>query len=204
MPVRALLNAGLFTLLAATPAAAQRPGQQFRSPLRNFTVTVPNFTFGTEIQRSNDRNGGMVSFLGGMGDLKRIDYHRLTVPAPPADPEELQALLREPIELLVRGNNAAEILAEHPIEIDGVAMRLSVVTFPEGSHLMNQTTGRRLDSVRALLSFVRGGFLYVMHIELAGLSGRPGAAPPSIDDHVARANREMPAFYRTVTLTEGP
>jgi hypothetical protein len=188
-------------LLAATPAAAQRPGQQFRSPLRNFAVTVPNLTFGTDIQKRNDRDGGTVSFVGGMGDLRRIDYHRLPNAAP-EDMDELQALLREPVELLVQGSNG-EILAEHPHETDGFPMRLSIVSFPEGSHLMNQQTGRRLDSVRGLLSFASGGFLYVLHIELAGpvWGGKPGAPLPGTADYVRRGTERLAEFYRTITLT---
>src|SRR3989442_13669969 len=56
-------------LLPLWPAAGQKPGQLYVSPLKNFSVAVPNFAFGTRVQKSNNRDGGLVVFIGGVRGL---------------------------------------------------------------------------------------------------------------------------------------
>src|SRR2546430_10632623 len=64
-------------LLPLWPAAGQKPGELYVSPLKNFSVAVPKFAFGTRVQKSNNRDGGLVVFIGGVGGLGRGDYARL-------------------------------------------------------------------------------------------------------------------------------
>src|SRR5205809_2860022 len=65
-------------LLPLWPAAGQKPGELYVSPLKNFSIAVPKFAFGTRVQKSNNRDGGLVVFIGGFGDRGRLDYARLT------------------------------------------------------------------------------------------------------------------------------
>src|SRR5439155_26163050 len=65
-------------LLPLWPAAGQKPGELYVSPLKNFSIAVPKFAFGTRVQKSNNRDGGLVVFIGGFGDPERIDYAGLT------------------------------------------------------------------------------------------------------------------------------
>src|SRR2546427_9594761 len=52
-------------LLPLWPAAGQKPGELYVSPLKNFSIAVPKFAFGTRVQKSNNRDGGLVVFIGG-------------------------------------------------------------------------------------------------------------------------------------------
>src|SRR2546428_9196878 len=54
-------------LLPLWPAAGQKPGELYVSPLKNFSIAVPKFAFGTRVQKSNNRDGGLVVFIGGVG-----------------------------------------------------------------------------------------------------------------------------------------
>src|SRR3989449_11209111 len=65
-------------LLPLWPAAGQKPGELYVSPLKNFSIAVPKFAFGTRVQKSNNRDGGLVVFIGGVGDLGRGGFARLT------------------------------------------------------------------------------------------------------------------------------
>src|SRR5207249_7128729 len=65
-------------LLPLWPAAGQKPGELYVSPLKYFSIAVPKFAFGTRVQKSNNRDGGLVVFIGGFGDLEGIGYARLT------------------------------------------------------------------------------------------------------------------------------
>src|SRR3989454_5477303 len=52
-------------LLPLWPMASQKPGELYVSPLKNFSVAVPKFGFGTRVQKSNNRDRGLVVFIGG-------------------------------------------------------------------------------------------------------------------------------------------
>src|SRR5437867_6169546 len=65
-------------LLPLWPAAGQKPGELYVSPLKNFSIAVPKFAFGTRVQKSNNRDGGLVVFIGGLGDLETSVYGRLS------------------------------------------------------------------------------------------------------------------------------
>src|SRR2546422_2879103 len=65
-------------LLPLWPAAGQKPGELYVSPLKNFSIAVPKFAFGTRVQKSNNRDGGLVVFIGGVGGPGGGDYLRLT------------------------------------------------------------------------------------------------------------------------------
>src|SRR2546422_5144303 len=64
-------------LLPLWPAAGQKPGELYVSPLKNFSIAVPKFAFGTRVQKSNNRDGGLVVFIGGVGGLGGGCYWRL-------------------------------------------------------------------------------------------------------------------------------
>src|SRR5438034_10036123 len=68
----------VLVLLPLWPMAGQKPGELYVSPLKNFSVAVPKFAFGTRVQKSNNRDGGLMVFIGGVGAPERIDYARLT------------------------------------------------------------------------------------------------------------------------------
>ena len=149
------------------PLSGQRPGEPYISPLRNFSVPVPKFVFGTRIQKSNNRDGGLVVFMGGMGDLERIDYARL--PAGPLATQDSAARLQgygNALRAMVQTNHA-EVVALQPLSLSGDAVLYALVRFPEASQVMEG--GKRMDSFRGTLLLVRGDFLYQLAVEVGGL-----------------------------------
>ena len=72
---------GLMILVAG--ARAQSPGQIFKSPVKNFTIPVPDFPFGTKVVKQSDKSGGgLVLFWGKGGESQRINTSRFTTIAP--------------------------------------------------------------------------------------------------------------------------
>src|SRR3989442_9737190 len=57
---------GVAAQLTPSSLQGQKPGQPYVSPLKNFSITVPNYAFGTKVQKSNKGDGGFVVFIGGV------------------------------------------------------------------------------------------------------------------------------------------
>lgn len=190
----------LLVALGSAPLQAQKPGKSFVSPMKNFSVVVPNLTFGTRVDKQRDKEGGMVSFTGGVGDLCRIDYRRLPADFKvPDDDVTRMDFYRSMLEPLLQGNRSS-LLSEHSATLGGQPALFAVVSFPGGSHLMDMKTNRRLDSVRGIAVFARGSFVYLLHTELAASAFNPASGPPSAEELGRRAETELPAFYATITF----
>src|SRR5207247_10825147 len=72
---------GLAVQLTPSSLQGQKPGQPYVSPLKNFSITVPNYAFGTKVQKSNKGDGGFVVFIGGVGGLERMQDGRVDAAA---------------------------------------------------------------------------------------------------------------------------
>jgi len=192
--------------LGATPLHAQKPGKLFTSPLKNFVVVVPDFgslglgTDGTRVQKQNNKDGGTVAFMSGAGRLLRIDYARLpTGTILPTDSIELQAFYHKALADQILRTNPSSLLSERAYALDDVSMLLALVSFPAGSNLQDAVTGKHRDSVRAVLSFARGGFQYMLHAELvADIFTPPGETPLAMEELSRRADNWIPDFYRSI------
>jgi hypothetical protein len=200
-PARAITILICLLLALPIPSLAQRPGKSFESPLKNFTVLVPQFPFGTKVKKQNDKNGGTVSFSGDLGHARRIDYSRLPPDTPvPTDSTEQQASYGRVLKILLE-SNPSSLIVEKPYLLDKIPMLFAIVSFPEGSHLANAGTGKRMDSVRGLLFFVRGAFLYVLHAELSsGVFSQPGEGQLAPEELTRRAELFLPELYRSITF----
>ena len=75
--ILALLSAAI---LATTAHGGPKPGETFTSPLQNFSVPVPHYPLGTQVQKSNEKTHGFVAFNGGSGQVGRIGYQRFEPP----------------------------------------------------------------------------------------------------------------------------
>src|SRR2546426_8506016 len=72
---------GVAAQLAPSSSQGQKPGQPYVSPLKNFSITVPNYAFGTKVQKSNKGDGGFVVFIGGFRGLGGIEHVRVEAAA---------------------------------------------------------------------------------------------------------------------------
>ena len=73
-------------VVLATPACGgPKPGETYTSPLKNFSVTVPDYPMGTKVEKSNEKAYGFVAFNGGSGQVGRIGYQRLEQQPPLPD-----------------------------------------------------------------------------------------------------------------------
>src|SRR2546422_9801763 len=76
---------GVAAQLAPSSSQGQKPGQPYVSPLKNFSITVPNYAFGTKVQKSNKGDGGFVVFIGGfwgLGGIQEVRVGSAAIPAP--------------------------------------------------------------------------------------------------------------------------
>ena len=184
----------------AVPSLAEKPGQTFQSPLKNFTVPVPKLGSGlsrTVVRKKNSKDEGTVSFIGDTGTVLRIDYTRLPPGTPALTGEEQQAGLERWLKGLVESNANSVIVVRKPYVLDDIPMLLAVVSFPGGSPAIGGAKGKHLDSTRGLLLFVRGGFLYVLFDDLVDVARRES---PGVEELTKRAERSVPEFYRSITF----
>src|SRR5207247_4853726 len=109
----------------------QKPGQPYVSPLKNFSITVPNYAFGTKVQKSNKGDGGFVVFIGGFGDLERIEYVRVDSAAIAAPDSATRLLLYEGVLDNVVTANHAQILAAERLSRPAGHHRHALFHLPE-------------------------------------------------------------------------
>lgn len=174
------------------PASALA-AKTYTSPLKNFTVIVPALQMGTTIQKSNDKESGYVAFVGGAGELQRIDY--VVVLNVPTDSTALASRL----DSVLRGNlaksNAALIEQDQQV-IDGTLVSFASATFPGASAAMNLQTGKRMDAVRGMFALVKGKYLYVLTAEPGGMFAVVGTP----EQRSKNARRWLGEFLATITF----
>src|SRR3989449_588307 len=190
----------ILVLLPLWPMAGQKPGELYVSPFKNFSVAVPKFAFGTRVQKSNNRDGGLVVFIGGFGDLERIDYARLT-PGALAGQDSAARLAAYGNALSgVAQANRAEVLDREPLSVGGEAALYALVRFPEASQAIEGGTGKRMDSFRGLLLLARGEFLYTLAVEVGGIFG----ASLTREQQVESGERAVQRFFGEITFQGSP
>src|SRR5438445_341037 len=187
-------------LLPLWPAAGQKPGQLYVSPLKNFSVAVPNFAFGTRVQKSNNRDGGLVVFIGGFGGLERIDYARRTGGALAGQDSAARLAAYGNALSGVAQANRAEVLDREPLSVGGEAALYALVRFPEASQAIEGGTGKRMDSFRGLLLLARGEFLYTLAVEVGGIFG----ASLTREQQVESGERAVQRFFGEITFQGSP
>jgi hypothetical protein len=194
---------GLILGLGVSPVLAQKPGKPFKSPLKNFTVTVPALGMfsAPKIEEDHGKDSGSVAFHGDDGSLLRIDYARLPAGKPlPKEPSALREFYSGAIKWQIgREKSTGSVLSEEEYVLDDAPMVLSLVSVPSGSRLLDTKTGKRRDSVLGVLTFARGEFLYMLYAELgASIFDRPGEAPPGVEELSRSAKNWLPNFYRDI------
>src|SRR3989449_7596169 len=187
-------------LLPLWPAAGQKPGQLYVSPLKNFSVAVPNFAFGTRVQKSNNRDGGLVVFIGGFGDLERIDYAHLTAGALAGQDSAARLAAYGNALSEVAQANRAEVLDREPLSVAGETALYALVRFPEASQAVEGATGKRKDSFRGLLLLARGEFFYTLAVEVGGIFGESLTR----DQQVEGGKRAVQRFFGEITFQGAP
>src|SRR2546425_5749007 len=84
---------GVAAQLAPSSSQGQKPGQPYVSPLKNFSITVPSYAFGTKVQKSNKGDGGFVVFIGGVLGPGGHGNVGVGAPAPPPPDAAKRGLL---------------------------------------------------------------------------------------------------------------
>jgi hypothetical protein len=182
--------APLVLLLPPTLPGLQKPGRPYESPLHNFSVVVPELAFGTRVQKANNSDDGMLSCLGEMGDVRRIDYQRLPPDFPyPSDSAALHAFGQVVLRDLLAANPGT-IVNDGPVQIDGQDAWFALVTLFRASRVID-STGQRRDATRGVLVFGRSGFAYTLHAEQGVV-----AAPLEAE----RAKQILTEFYQRITF----
>lgn len=198
------IAAGIVMMLLAhaEPAWSQKPGQTFQSPLKNFSIVVPDLPFGTRIEKRNGKEEGTVAFLGSFGHAQRIDYMRMPADSPTLGEAEQQEAYARVVKGLSE-SKSGEVVSDRPYTVDGASMRLAVVSLPGGSHLADQKTRKQFDSVLGVLVVVRSGFLYVLQDELVPPVANVGRDPVPREELDRRAELFLPKMFQAITFA-GP
>ncbi len=183
------LLAPVALLLPHELSGLQKPGKPYASPLKNFSLIIPELPFGTTVQKTNSKDMGMVSCLGAAGDVRRIDYQRLPPGVSPPSDSTAQRSLGQGVLQSILAANPGSILSEEPLQVDGQDAWFALVTLAKASRSVG-ATGQRLDATRGLLVFVRNGFVYVLHVERG--------APWQLDAPLAKDL--LASFYRQITF----
>jgi hypothetical protein len=201
-------------LLAAGTKGKVKKGVYY-SPEKNFTVPVPS-GMGTRISDGYSKEGvGAVSFHDDFGSQSGIHYMRI--------PPDVQAKFDQaahPADLLSHWlNNIAlpawftsnfptsRILHEAVVSFENMEVILAEVEIPGGSFMtvMDKDGTRRLDSLRGLIIFRRGPYIYMLTTERTnildiGQAKTEKKAEPKEDWTKFAAG--MAAFYRSISFTK--
>ena len=170
------LLAGIVVSLLLLSGCATTQGSvsdgSYHAPLGNFILLLES---GNErIQDRNDERSGMVSVLDGMGNNKGVTYIAL--------PAGAEATLGDPAkrDSAYRGFVHAYALPElfRPISAQSAVVHeefigsgldrayFAIAVIPEASSVLDTRTGKKWDSVRALLVFDKNQFIYMLHSEI--------------------------------------
>ena len=146
---------------------------RYESPMGNFSIPLPKWP-GLKVQDQSDDYGGRVSMHGDFGGLWAITYLRLPANADISlkDQSEKDAAYRGFVtdlqmqNLFQRASPQARIVHEEYLYKGDDRAYFSVVNIPEGAALVDMQKNKRLDSVRGLLVFSKGGFMYMLESEM--------------------------------------
>ena len=148
------------------------PRDSYYAPLGNFEL--PIYSGYTRIQDKNDERGGIVSVLDDMGNNEGVTYLALpdNAEAIHNNPAKMDSAYRSFIYEFALPNLFQTVSAQSRIvheEFLGSGLDrafFAIVVIPEISSAMNAKTGKRWDSVRALLVFDKNKFTYMLHSEI--------------------------------------
>ena len=189
------------TLLAGLLCLAVGCAGVYTSPHGNFEVPIPAMGKGAKVQELLDETQGHVVFHDASGLIKSIAYYRMPdemddAPVSPVPPEAVLRFFLHDLALPYMFRNAApdaEIMTEVPTGDGAAPEYFAVVRIPEGSTVVNLSTGERWDSQRALLIFIRNHYLYM----LSYASDRPfGYA--SVETFEGTAREALNEFRSTI------
>lgn len=142
---------------------------RYYAPSSNFNMTVPNFVQ-PRIQDDYDESGGYVSFIGQLGGLSSVFYERLPaeVKAIASDPNRQESVYRAYLHeqampnIFRRASPQSSLLHEEVLGAGADKAYFAVVMIPEASNSFDVKANRRFDSVRGLLIFIEGAYLYML------------------------------------------
>lgn len=225
-PGHAALSAIVFalTLALACPAAAGRMQGRvkhgvYQSPAMNFTVPVPK-GMGTRVSDDFREEGnsrfGAVSFHDDFGNLMAIHYASIPPEAAAkfSDPDGTRSLLDSWLSMFamptwfLNASPQSRMLHQSVGSFEGLEVLVAQVEIPGGSPLVVQDSSgtRRMDSVRGLVIFQRGEYIYMLATETrafgtAFLGSQTETAPISDAEWLRFVDRLKP-FYRSIEFAE--
>ena len=148
------------------------PGESYYAPLGNFVLPLDRGNI--RIQDKNDAQGGTVSVLDDMGNNQGITYAGLpaTAEAVLNDPAKRDSAYRGFVHDYALPSYFRPVSAQSRVvheEFLGSGLDrafFAVAVIPEASSMVDGNTGKRRDSVRALLVFEKNKFMYMLHSEI--------------------------------------
>src|SRR3989344_4408759 len=158
------------------------PGESYYAPLGNFVLPLDRGNI--RIQDNNDARSGIVSVLDDMGNNHGITYAGLPANAEAvlSDPAKRDPAYRGFVHDYVLPTYFRPISAQSKIVHEEFLSSgldrafFAVAVIPEASSAMDAKTGKRWDSVRALLVFYNNNFMYMLHSEINTVFGPVNAA----------------------------
>ena len=163
----------------------------YYSPLGNFVVPLPTPLFGSvRINDRNDADSGMVSLLDDAGNNEGVTYVSLESESGPVEivPERRDAVYRSFVFDYVLPNlfqpvsPQSKVVHEEFLDSGPDRAFFAVAVIPGASSIMDAKTGVKLDSVRGLLVFDKGRFMYMLHREMRTAFDKLGADSDSLSE----------------------
>lgn len=175
-------------------------GGSYYAPLGNFVMPLDRGNI--RINERNDAQGGMVSALDDMGNNRGVTYASLPANAEAAlsDPARRDSAYRSfvhdfALPSLFRPASAQSKVVHEEFLGSGVDRAFfAVVVIPEASSAMDPKTGKKWDSVRALLVFGKNKFMYMLHSEINTVFDPVNSA--ALKDRDLEAGRKMTQSMR--------
>ena len=202
-----LLRAGILALLVlsgcATTTQGRVPDGNYYAPLGNFVL--PIVPGNARIQDQSDEQGGMISVLDDMGNNEGVTYVALPAggEAVMMDPARRDAAYRGfvhdyALPGLYRPISAqSAVVHEEFIGSQRDRAFFAVAVIPQASSVLDASTGKKWDSVRALLVFHENQFMYMLHSEINTVLD-PVDAASLTDDDLVPARKKMQRLRESI------
>ena len=169
--VRRGIAMSLLFLAACATTKGTVSGGNYHAPLGNFVMPIDRGN--VRVQDNNDERSGLVSVVDDMGNNSGVTYLALPANAQAlrSDPAKLDAAYRGfvyeyVLPTLYRPVSPQSRIAHEEFLGSGPDRAyFAIAVIPEASSIRDVKTGKRRDSVRALLVFDRNTFMYMLHSE---------------------------------------
>lgn len=171
----------------------------YHSPLNNFTCKVPHLTTPGEIIKDDiSTTGGGISFIDDLGTKKRIDFTKIdpSEKQPENRSKKLESFLSYCLDNMFKPNIPKSTITFTKHENNYL---IAIIDLPNGSTLMNASTGLRKNATLGIIVSIHGDYIYLVSTQHHNsIHGEKNIRSP--EKFKEFVQNQVIDFYNTITF----